>query len=333
MAACRVLIVEHTGAISRLSQSFAPDLEVVGRPVGPARMAEAVREHAPSLALVEVDAGAPEVARAIEHTMADSPVPVLLVARGAAERQAAIALLAAGALDVVLLPEKVTPPFVVQLKRQALLLSKVQVVRHPRGRRRRTISRIMPGRPDFPLVAIASSLGGPRALLEVLAALAPGFGAPVVVCQHITPGFADDLARWLGNETGLAVHEATDGQRLAKGEVYVAPSDKHLLVLPVGTLKLDDGPPVGGFRPSCDVLLQSAAQAFGSRAIGVVLTGMGRDGAVGLKAIRDRGGHTVAQDKDSCIVFGMPKEAIALGGAEVVLPLEDIADQLTRWVP
>jgi two-component system chemotaxis response regulator CheB len=233
----------------------------------------------------------------------------------------------------VQLPARLDAAAVQALRKQLVLLAKVSVVKHPRGRRRRTSTRLPAIRPAYPVVAVAASLGGPRALAELLAGLPRGFGAPIVVCQHITPGFAEDLAKWLAAETGLRVHEGTDGQPLVKGEVFIAPAHVHLHVTQGGTLRLDDGPPVGGFKPACDVLLKSVAQAFGPRAIGVVLTGMGRDGAKGLKDIRTRGGHTIAQDEESCVVFGMPKEAIAAGGVEKVLPLAQIAPQLVRWVP
>ncbi|MEW5739723.1 MAG: chemotaxis protein CheB [Myxococcota bacterium] len=330
---CRILLVETTGALSsRLPELFRGDLEAAGSPVTPGQLLEAVRELEPNVALVEIDGPSPEAQRAIEAVMADQPVPVLLVVQSAAQRPAAIELLAAGALDVFELPRRIDAGVLAALRRQLLLLAKVSVVKHPRGRRRKTVSRIIALKPAYPLVAIAASLGGPRALAELLGSLPPSFGAPIVVCQHITPGFSDDLARWLQAETGLRVHEAVDGQPLAKGEVFIAPAHVHMLVTPGGTLKLDDGPAVGGFKPACDVLLKSAAHAFGPRAIGVVLTGMGKDGAKGLKEIRARGGHTVAQDEESCVVFGMPKEALAAGAVEKVMPLDQIAAQLARWV-
>lgn len=114
--------------------------------------------------------------------------------------------------------------------------------------------------------------------------------------------------------------------------MFIAPANRHLVVLASGLLRCEDSAPVGGFRPSCDVLLRTAAEVFGSRAIGVVLTGMGRDGARGLLEVKEHGGHTVAQDEASCAVFGMPREAIALGAAELVLPLAEIGGQLSRWV-
>lgn len=166
----------------------------------------------------------------------------------------------------------------------------------------------------------------------MLSGLPRTFPAAICICQHITPGFADDLARWLSAETGHQVVEASEGERLEPGKVYVAPSDVHFTVSPTGTARLEQGAPVGGFLPSCDVLLKSVGASLGPRAIGVVLTGMGRDGARGLKEIRARGGHTVAQDEATSVVWGMPKEAIALNAAEVVLPLERVAAQLVEWV-
>jgi two-component system chemotaxis response regulator CheB len=159
-----------------------------------------------------------------------------------------------------------------------------------------------------------------------------GFPAPIVVCQHISTGFTEGLAAWLAAETALDVTEARDGERLRPGTVFIAPSGAHLLVRDDARLKLDNGPPIQGFKPSCDALLFSAAETFGRRAVGVILTGMGRDGARGLKEIRARGGRTIAQDERTCVVFGMPGEAVSLGAAEEVLPLDEIASHLMRLV-
>lgn len=342
---CKVLFVEarrgegKAGAgvqplsalLSRLFQRGV--IAEAGPPAAPERLLEAVRRLVPDVVCIDVGGAPPDdIHHAVELLMAEAPRPVLLVVRDPRARQTAFGLLTAGALDVVQLPEVVDEGFLGRLRQQLVLLSKVTVVRHPKGRRRRVPSRVSYLRPKAPLVAIAASLGGPRALVELLSALPSDFGAPIVVCQHITPGFSDDLAVWLEAETGLRVHEAAHGQHLAKGEVFVAPAHVHMEVTSSGEVRLDDGPPVGGFKPSCDLLLKSAAAAFGAKAIGVILTGMGKDGAEGLAQIRARGGHTIAQDEPSCVVFGMPKEAILLDAAELVLPLGDIAAQLERWV-
>jgi two-component system chemotaxis response regulator CheB len=162
--------------------------------------------------------------------------------------------------------------------------------------------------------------------------LPKNFPAPVCICQHISNGFTEGLTQWLGSETPLRVVEANDGEEMVPGSVYIARSGTHLVVRSKGRLALDPSPPVRGFRPSCDVLLTSAAEAFGTRTLGVILTGMGRDGARGLKEIRERGGRTIAQDRATCAVYGMPKEAVRIGAAEEVLPLEQIAPTLIQWV-
>lgn len=281
---------------------------------------------------MRVDGPSSELSRAVELVMAETPVPMLLLASGQSPRQAAMALLTAGALDVLPMPTEFDAAALASLEKTLTLLATVKVVKHPRGRKKRASARLPSVRFELPVVAIASSLGGPKALSALLSLLPRTFGAPVCVCQHITPGFSDDLARWLAVETGHQVVEATDGARLERGVVYVAPSEVHFTVISSGTVKLERGAPIEGFLPSCNVLLKSVAHAISTRAIGVVLTGMGRDGARGLKEIRLRGGHTIAQDEASSVVWGMPKEAIALGGAELVLPLDRIAGQLVEWV-
>lgn len=330
---CSALLVDTSGtAGARYGWVFQQELTAAGRPVPPSLALEAVRTLDPQLLLIELVGPSPDVLRLVERLMADLPRPIVLLVASPAARLAAFALLDAGALDVLSVPPVLDAAAENELRHQLVLLSSISVVRHPRGRKRRTSSGLPLVRPDFWVVAIAASLGGPKALAEVLADLPVDFPAPVVICQHITPGFSVDLARWLAQETGHRVHEAADGQRLVKSEFMIAPSHLHLVVTPRGVVRFDDTPPIGGFKPSCDLLLRSVAQSFSRRAIGVVLTGMGRDGARGLEEIRKAGGHTIAQDKASSVVFGMPGEAVALGAAELVLPLDEIGAQLVRWV-
>jgi two-component system chemotaxis response regulator CheB len=324
---CRVLLIERGARLSRHSRSlFHSGLVEAAPPADPTLMLERVLEHAPDVVVVDLEDAPLEAVAAIEAVMAEQPVPMVVVTPGGPQKQHAIRALAAGALEIA---ELKGPDPWKALQRQVLFLSPLKVVKHNKGRKRR--GRFASG-PKNPVVAVAASLGGPKALARLIGALPKDFAAPTVLCQHITPGFADDLARYLAVETRHTVVEGAAGLELKPGCFYVAPSDAHMLVAGDGCLALDPGPQVGGFRPSCDVLLKSAALAFGDRAIGVVLTGMGRDGARGLKEIRDRGGHTIAQDQATSVVFGMPGESIALGGAEKVLPLDQIAGQLVKWV-
>lgn len=326
---CRVLIVERNASLSRHTRPlFTGKVAEAGAPVDYSNVVEAVGRLKPQLVLVDLEGYAVEAVAAVEALMAACPTPVLLLS-GFGSKPETMRALAAGALDVMEKPEILTPEFFKGLGAQVQLLSKVSVLRHVRGRKSQPQAAVK--KAPFAVVAIASSLGGPKALARVLLGLPKAFAPPIIICQHITAGFADELARWLKSETKRDVVEATGSMPLQPNRIFVAGSNAHLLANEDFSLAVDPGAPVGGFRPSCDVLLRSVAGVFKERAIGVVLTGMGRDGARGLKEIRARGGHTIAQDEATSVVFGMPGEAIALGAAEKVLPLEEIAAQLGRW--
>ncbi len=328
---CRVLIVERNASVSKHARAlFTGKVAEAGTPVDYSQIVEAVTRLRPQLVLVDLEGHALEAVAAVEALMAACPTPVLLLS-GFGSKPETMRALAAGALDVMEKPASLTPEFFKGLGAQVQLLARVSVLRHVRGRKSQAQAAAAMKKAPFTLVAIASSLGGPKALARVLLGLPKPFAPPIVICQHITAGFADELARWLKSETHRDVVEASQAMALQPNRIFVAGSNAHLVAKEDFSLAVDPGAPVGGFRPSCDVLLRSVAAVFKDRAIGVVLTGMGRDGARGLKEIRARGGHTIAQDEATSVVFGMPGEAIALGAAQKVLPLEEIAAQLGRW--
>ncbi len=185
------------------------------------------------------------------------------------------------------------------------------------------------------IIAIGASTGGTEAIKEVLMAM-PANSPGTVITQHIPANFSGPFAQRVDGVSAMAVCEAQDGQPILMGHAYIAPGDKHLIVVRNGaqySCKLSDGPAVNRHKPSVDVLFRSAAQTAGPNAIGVLLTGMGDDGAKGLKEMQEVGSRTIAQDEHSCVVWGMPKAAIALGAADVVLPLEKIANSITRQLP
>lgn len=267
----------------------------------------------------------------IARIMADTPTPILVLT---ANREEAVGFraLSLGALDILEKPQATTDlaEYGHLLRSRLRLLAGVKVIRHMRGlRERRATAPLVAARPD--LVVIGASLGGPRALATLLRGLPPAFGAPVAVVQHIADGFTEGLAGWLAAESHLDVRQARDGEPLVAGRVLLAPSGRHLVVAG-GTVRLSDGPPVDTFKPSVTPLFLSAARHHGARACGVILTGMGRDGAEGLRAIRAAGGPTFAQDEASSAVFGMARAAIDLGAVERVLPLEEIARALVELV-
>lgn len=291
---------------------------------------DTVKEQDPDVVLIDLTSV--DALDAIEQVMAERPTPILALSSGVLTRDEAFRALTLGALDVVERSPVPGADFWQGISRQLVMLAQVRVVRHVRGKLRRRPPPQEGSEPPFPVVAIASSLGGPRALSVVLKGLPKDFPAAVCICQHITPGFTEGLAHWLASETALRVLEATQDDKMVPGAVYIAPSGAHLVVQPDGRLFLDPRAPVRGFRPSCDMLLSSAAEAFGKRCIGVILTGMGKDGARGLKEIRERGGRTIAQNAETCVVYGMPREAVQLGAAEEILPLNRIGPTLLEWV-
>ncbi|SCK20941.1 chemotaxis protein CheB [Vogesella sp. LIG4] len=183
----------------------------------------------------------------------------------------------------------------------------------------------------LPLIAIGSSTGGTEALRVLLSGL-PLDMPPIVVTQHMPEMFTKSFATRLDSLCRLRVKEAEDGERLHPGTVYIAPGHSHLLVKSTNGIGyaacLHPGPPVNRHKPSVDVLFRSAANVAGKHCIGVILTGMGRDGAAGMLELREAGAINIAQDEASCVVFGMPKEAIASGGVHEVLPLQNIASRL-----
>ena len=188
------------------------------------------------------------------------------------------------------------------------------------------------GAPAFEIVAVASSAGGLAALTSVLSGLPGSFPAPVLLVQHLDPRHKSLLADMLGRCTDLSVKMAEGGDRLTGGSVFVAPPNYHLLVDPGGTLSLTQSELIHFLRPSADILFESVASSFPARAIAVVLSGTGSDGAKGVKAIKSTGGTVIAQDEDTSEFFGMPSAAIATGSVDIVLPLALIAPALVGLV-
>jgi two-component system chemotaxis response regulator CheB len=300
---------------------------------------DAIRKvHALQPDLVTLDVQMPELdgLQALGYIMSESPRPVVMLSALESPRggDLTIRALELGAVDFVSKPLREDA-----LDHGALRTRLLDALQAARGVNLGAAA--MLARPRLALkappraavhasrvVAIAASTGGPRALAELVPALPAELGAAVLVVQHMPAGFTASLARRLDRLSPLPVREAEDGEAVLANHVYIAPGGRHMVVRTLDgepRISVHDGPPVAGLRPSADTLFESVATIFGSRAVGVVLTGMGRDGTDGLKLMRHRGAYAVVQDRDTSTVFGMPLMALTGAGADEVVPLSGVA--------
>jgi two-component system chemotaxis response regulator CheB len=315
-------------------------LEVAGA-VGSAEEALRIIGHVrPDVLSLDVRLPGMNGLEATRRIMHEHPVPIVVVAAEVEGGDLNITMnaLRAGALAVVAKPGGVErsdyAAVAEDLCTQLFIMSQVKVVRQrpPRdqgGPRPGTIPAVPAGPSPFRIVGLVASTGGPTALARVLSDLGAGFSKPVLVVQHIGAPFIAGFAEWLGTVSPLPVVLAQDRMVAAGGFVYVAPGNRHLAVDGL-TLRLVDGEAVAGQKPSGSVMFSSLAVHCGPAAVGVLLTGMGEDGAQGLLELREAGGHTIAEDASTAIIWGMPGTAMAIGAAQEMLPLPSVGARLRQ---
>jgi two-component system, chemotaxis family, protein-glutamate methylesterase/glutaminase len=348
----RVLIVDDSAfvrALLREALEAARGIEVVGEAANGVQAVEMAKSLQPGLITMDLEMPVMGGLEAIDAIMRSKAVPILVVS-DVAHAENAMEALALGALEVMQKPDYGA------LKgghfaRRVRLLAGVSVV--TRMRVRAALAEPAPSQPAAavaappycpyspaaphdaaplrgPVFAIASSTGGTQALALILAALPSHFAGSVLIAQHISDGFSVGLAEWLARLCPLPVRVPAHGERVHMGQVLISPSEFHMSVKPDGTVDLAVAKPHDVYHPSCDVLLESVAQVFGVRSVGIILTGMGRDGAAGMGHIRKAGGVTIAQDEASSLIYGMNRVAVERGHVQHLVPLDQLASTMQR---
>ena len=363
----RVLVVDDSAFMRKvLSDLFKgeSDFEVVDVARNGAEAIEKVLQHSPDVVTMDIEMPVMDGLSALEKIMTVKPTPVVMVSSlTKAGADATIRALSLGAVDFVAksagsisriddiakeLLQKCREARGISGKR--LQPKEIQAIPVPKPKPPVPSTPVVPVIPTlitpvppvrsvaFPgmsdwIVAIGTSTGGPRALQEVLPRLPGNLPCPAIVVQHMPPGFTKSLADRLNSLCDLTVKEAADNDRLTPGTVYVAPGDFHLTLRKEGNstfIKLNKEPAIGGLRPAVDPMMVSVADIYGAKTVGVILTGMGHDGAKGMQAIKRLHGLTIAEDQSTAVVFGMPKAAIEAGVVDNILPLSQVADGIVQ---
>ena len=328
----RVVIVDDSATMRALIAATLqadPEIQVVGEAADPYQAREVIKKTAPDVITLDIEMPNMNGISFLEKIMRLRPTPVIMVSTlTQAGADASLAALEIGAFDCVPKPSTAMPGTF------NFLAEKVKDAARA-GCRPRLISflndteTLRDYEPDGSIVAIGSSTGGVEALIEILSNF-PKNCPPTIISQHMPPTFIKSFVARLNKLCRPDVHEAEPGQRLEVGNVYIAPGDQHMEITgrSIFTITLNHGEKVNGHRPSVDVMFQSLAQSVGAKAVGVILTGLGADGARGLLAMRKAGARTIGQDESTCVVYGMPRVAFEIGAVSRQWPLEKIADQI-----
>jgi two-component system, chemotaxis family, protein-glutamate methylesterase/glutaminase len=339
MKPIRVLIVEDSAVVrEHLRRIISADsrLQVVGMAASGEEALAVIDSVFPDVITMDIHLPGIQGLEATRRIMAYRPTPIVVVSGvGSEEVNLTMQALKAGALSVVEKPMAAThrdyEAMASRLCMQIAIMSEVKVVRQRPKPFAALVKEWRAAAAPYRVLGVATSTGGPGALMELLTGLGDGFSLPVVVVQHMTPSFMEGFASWLASVTPMPLKVMEERTRLAPGRVYLAPCNRHL-VIEGGYAALDDSPPVGSHRPAADMMFSSMARAAGPLGIGVLLTGMGEDGASGLCDLHASGGYTIAEDETSAVVYGMPAAAVRLGGASESLPLSHIAPRIRELI-
>jgi two-component system chemotaxis response regulator CheB len=361
----KVLIVDDSAFMRKVISDIVSEhseLEVVGTARNGKDAIEKMKKYSPDVVTMDIEMPEMDGLETLKWMIDHHPLPVVMLSSTTKEgTQNAIKALEYGAVDFVAKPSGTISLDLYKVKTELvtkiLLASKVKKMGNrkdrleqdgkketktnlsptERNRKSRSISLNSTREHVKSLVLIGTSTGGPRALQEVLPLLPENIAAPILIVQHMPPGFTKSLAERLNQISDITIKEAEDGELLKKGTAYIAPGDFHMKVREVGmslAVSLDQSSRINGLKPSVDVLFESASKLEFYKKIAVILTGMGSDGTNGLIKLKERGNvHTIAESKDSCVVFGMPKSAIEANVIDEVRPIHEIADTILKYLP
>lgn len=331
----RILLVDDSELARSLLREIInaeDDLLVVGEAADGLQACQLADSLQPDIICMDLDMPRLDGAEAIDRIMHQKAIPILVVSASSDAAQAYQAL-DLGALDVIAKPG-LDPQRARELVDKLRLLAGVAVITRLRPAALTAAACPLPtasGERGFNrLIVIACSTGGPQALAQLLPQLDPCLPAPVLISQHMSDGFADGMARWLSGLSSLPVQVASHGELLRPGQVYLSPSEQHMSVDSNHRIRLQPRQPADLYHPSCDILLESVARFYGPDAIGLIMTGMGRDGSQGMLQLRESGARTLAQDEASSVIFGMNQEAIAKGAIQQILPLDALPARLNQ---
>ena len=336
----RVLVVDDSALMRKLIPTILerdPSIEVIGTAMDGAFALKKIEEFHPDVITLDLEMPRMDGLEALRLIMRRAPMPVIVFSTHSKEgAYSTFKALALGAIDFVAKPRDAAAGHLDAVAVE--LIEKIKIAKRASGRKIRASVEVetnppqkKPVRGTLPpsrIVAIGISTGGPNALQYVLSQIPADFAATILIVQHMPEGFTEMFARRLDECCALDVHEARSGDLLVAGRVLICPGNRHMMVrrMPRGDMAvLSDGPPVNGHRPSADVLFHSVAREFNLTSVGVLMTGMGDDGAEGLGAIQSAGGMTVAQSEDTCVVSGMPRAAILKGYANKIISLESLS--------
>lgn len=343
----KVLIIDDSALIRSLLTEIInqqPDLEVVGAAPDPLIAREMIKQRNPDVLTLDVEMPKMDGLDFLERLMRLRPTPVVMIS-SLTERGSEITLRAMelGAVDFITKPKMSIASGMHEYSE--LIADKIRAAARARLITRKPVvvgaagTTVLPslGNPltsSEKLIIVGASTGGTEAIKSFLMQM-PSDCPGILITQHMPAGFTKSFANRLDGLCKISVQEAQGGERVLPGHAYIAPGDAHLLLARSGAnyvTQLDNGPPVSRHKPSVDVLFSSAATSAGKNAIGVILTGMGKDGAEGMLKMKQAGAYNFAQDEASCVVFGMPKEAIAAGGVDEVSPLQELPSKVLHYL-